>query len=59
VSLVEPLGSEQIVYVDVPGGHDFVAAVGPDTVPRIDEPVTLGIPGAAMHFFDAETGSRI
>jgi multiple sugar transport system ATP-binding protein len=59
VSLVEPLGSEQIVYVGVPGGHDFVAAVGPDTAPRVDEPVTLGIPPAAMHFFDAETGNRL
>jgi multiple sugar transport system ATP-binding protein len=59
VSLVEPLGSEQIVYVTMPGGTDFVAAVGAEVTPRVDEPVSLTIPGAAMHLFDAETGGRI
>ena len=59
VSLVEPLGSEQIVYVTIPGGADFVAAVGAEATPRVDEPVSLTIPGAAMHLFDAETGGRI
>jgi multiple sugar transport system ATP-binding protein len=59
VSLVEPLGSEQIVYVTIPGGGDFVAAVGAEASPRVDDPVSLTIPGAAIHLFEAESGQRI
>jgi len=59
VSLVEPLGSEQIVYVSVPGGGDFVAAVGADASPRVDDPVSLTIPPVAVHLFEAESGRRI
>ena len=59
VSLVEPLGSEQIVYVTVPGGADFVAAVGAEATPRVDEAVSLAIPEAAIHLFEAESGQRI
>src|SRR6185312_16328388 len=59
VSLVEPLGSEQIVYVTVPGGTDFVAAVGAEATPRVDDAVSLTIPGTAVHRFAAEAGRRI
>ena len=59
VSLVEPLGSEQIVYVTVPGGADFLAAVGAEATPRVDEAVSLAIPEAAIHLFEAESGQRI
>jgi multiple sugar transport system ATP-binding protein len=59
VSLVEPLGSEQIVYVCVPGGYDLVAAVGPDLAPRIDDPVSIAIQPSAMHLFDPESGKRM
>jgi ABC-type sugar transport system ATPase subunit len=59
VSLVEPLGSEQIVYVSVPGGQDLVAAVDGDTAPRVDEPVVLRIPPTALHFFDPQSGERL
>ena len=59
VSLVEPLGSEQIVYVSVPGGHDFVAAVGPESAPRVDDTVALRIAPNAIHLFDPQTGARV
>ncbi|HKW11144.1 MAG TPA: ABC transporter ATP-binding protein [Gemmatimonadaceae bacterium] len=59
VSLVEPLGSEQIVYVSVPGGQDLVAAVGAERSPRVDEPVGLRISPAAVHFFDLASGERL
>jgi ABC-type sugar transport system ATPase subunit len=59
ISLVEPLGSEQIVYVTVPGGTDFVAAVGSESSPHVDDPVSLTIPEAAIHLFDAESGRRL
>jgi len=59
VSLVEPLGSEQIVYVSVPGGQDFVAAVGPESAPRVDETVALRIAPTGIHLFDAQTGATL
>jgi multiple sugar transport system ATP-binding protein len=59
VSLVEPLGSEQLVYVHLSGGHDFVAAVGPEMTPRVDQAVSLRIAPSALHLFDAATGDRI
>jgi multiple sugar transport system ATP-binding protein len=59
VSLVEPLGSEQIVYVTVAGGADFVAAVGAEATPRVDDPVSVTIPPAAVHLFEADSGRRI
>jgi len=59
VSLVEPLGSEQIVYVSVPGGQDFVAAVGPESAPRVDERVALRIAPSAIHLFDPQSGATL
>ena len=59
VSLVEPLGSEQIVYVTIPGGTDFVAAVSAEASPHVDDLVSLTIPAAAVHLFEAESGRRI
>src|SRR5690242_3101039 len=59
VSLVEPLGSEQLVYVTVPGGHDFVAAIGPESTPRVDDTVSLRFAPSALHLFDAATGARL
>jgi len=59
VSLVEPLGSEQIVYVTVPGGQDLVAAIASEIAPRIDEAVSLRVAPAAVHLFDADTGARV
>jgi len=63
VSLVEPLGSEQLVYVCVPGGgvggYDFVAAVGPESTPRVDESVALRIAPNAIHLFDVQSGETL
>ena len=59
VTLVEPLGSEQLVYVSVPGGADLVAAVGADQAPRVDESVALRVAPGAVHLFDPEGGARI
>jgi multiple sugar transport system ATP-binding protein len=59
VTLVEPLGSEQLVYVSVPGGADLIVAVGADGAPRVDETVTLRVAPAAIHLFDADSGSRL
>jgi multiple sugar transport system ATP-binding protein len=59
VSLIEPLGSEQLVYVNVAGGNDFVAAAGPDTAARVDQRVCLRFAPSALHFFDPSNGGRI
>jgi multiple sugar transport system ATP-binding protein len=59
VSLVEPLGSEQIVHVGVAGGQDLVAAVGSEATPRVDDRVSLQVAPSAVHLFDAETGVRV
>jgi multiple sugar transport system ATP-binding protein len=59
VSLVEPLGSEQLVYVGVAGGQDLVAAVGSEATPRVDDRVSLEVQPNAVHLFDAETGVRL
>jgi len=59
VTLVEPLGSEQLVYVSVPGGADFVAAIGTEQAPRIDETVALHVAPNAVHLFDPEHGGRL
>jgi multiple sugar transport system ATP-binding protein len=63
VSLIEPLGSEQLVYVSVPAagerGHDFVAAVGPESTPRVDESVGLRIAPNAIHLFDPHSGTTL
>ncbi|HEY2379127.1 MAG TPA: ABC transporter ATP-binding protein [Gemmatimonadaceae bacterium] len=59
VTLVEPLGSEQLVYVRVAGGADLVAAVGADRAPRIEETVALRVAPNAVHLFDPEHGSRL
>jgi multiple sugar transport system ATP-binding protein len=59
VSLVEPLGSEQLVYVAIAGGKDLVVAVGAEAAPRIDEQVSLHVAPNAVHLFDVETGMRV
>ena len=59
VSLVEPLGSEQIVHLTIEGDRDLIAVVGADTTPRVDDVVTVHVPPAAAHFFDPGTGVRL
>ena len=59
VTLVEPLGSEQLVYVSVPGGADLVAAIGAEQAPRVDDAVALRVALDAVHLFDPESGGRI
>jgi hypothetical protein len=45
--------------VTVPGGADVVAAVGAEASPRVDDSVSVTIPPAAVHLFEAESGRRI
>ena len=59
VSLVEPLGSEQIVHLTVDGGGNLVAVVGSEAAPRIEEVVSIRVPLRATHLFDPVSGARL
>jgi multiple sugar transport system ATP-binding protein len=58
VTLVEPLGSEQIVYTTI-GAQNLVAIAPPDLSLHVDEVVALRIPLEAAHLFDARSGTRL
>ena len=59
VTLVEPMGNEQIVYVSLPGGERLVAVAPPEPLIRPATTVAIRVRQDALHFFDAETGMRI
>ena len=57
IRLVEYLGAETLVYIDLPSGQSLLFhAAGPDTH-RTGDSVTVGIDLADLHYFDAE-GNR-
>ncbi|MGH3424197.1 MAG: ABC transporter ATP-binding protein [Nocardioidaceae bacterium] len=55
VSMVEPLGHEQYVHVDV-GAAALTARVSRDVQVRPEEPITFAVDGARCHLFDPESG---
>jgi ABC-type sugar transport system ATPase subunit len=57
VELVELLGAEALVHVDV-GGVELTARL-PAPVPPAGSELGLVIPGGRIHLFDRETGARI
>lgn len=56
-TLVEPLGSEQIVHLALPEGGELIA-VTRQTV-REGEPTPVTIPVEAVHLFDRRRGERL
>ena len=58
VSVVEPLGSDTLIYFDR-GSARFVARVSPETRVRSGDVVTLGFVMAKTHLFDAKDGSAL
>ena len=56
VAVVEPLGSDQHLLVDVGGGETITARVSRDHHVRVAERVTLATEGAHVHLFDPQTG---
>ncbi|MFT5894988.1 MAG: multiple sugar transport system ATP-binding protein [bacterium] len=58
VSMLEPLGSETLVYLTV-NGNEVIAKASGRTPPAIGERVVLGAPRENMHLFDAATGLRL
>jgi multiple sugar transport system ATP-binding protein len=57
VKLVETIGSDAIVHVDV-SGERFVAKVARYGAPAMTDVVGLEFPDEKLHFFDA-TGRRV
>jgi len=58
VSVVEPLGSDTLMYFDRDGTR-FVARVAPETQVRAGDAVTLGFTMDKTHLFDKKDGSAL
>lgn len=58
VDVVEPMGSETLVYLHV-GDHPFVVKLTGDQCPEVGQLLGLVFDADAIHLFDQETGVRI
>ena len=58
VDAVEPMGNEVFLYVSR-DGHDLVARIGPERLPRAGEHVTIAVDVDRLHYFDAAAGHVI
>ena len=58
ISVVEPLGSDTLLYFDREGVR-HVARVSPDTVVRAGDPITLGLAMEKVHLFDRQEGHAL
>lgn len=58
VSVLEPLGSETLIYVDV-GGIEIIATAPGRTPPALGETVFLDAPAEEIHIFDATTNETL
>jgi multiple sugar transport system ATP-binding protein len=58
VSLVEMLGPEQHVHVDV-DGHELIARISREHAIKVQETVTLATEARHLHLFDYETGEAL
>ncbi len=58
VSVVEPLGSDTLVYFDFQGQRR-VARVSPEQTPRPGDAVHFGVATARAHLFDAASGAAL
>ena len=60
VEMVEQLGSETYLHLTAAGwDKTFIARVGPRTMARSGDTVTIGLDVNRLHFFDAETEKTI
>jgi len=55
---IEPVGNEMFVNLRH-GAQPLVMRVPPQALPGLGEGVEVAVASAALHFFDAETGSRL
>ncbi|MEO7501912.1 MAG: TOBE domain-containing protein, partial [Gemmatimonadaceae bacterium] len=59
VTLVEPMGNEQIVYVALAGGERMVAVASPEPAIAPGANVAIRVRAEAVHIFDADSGVRL
>ena len=59
VDVVEPLGSESLVYCRLGRDGTAVTSVAPTSEPSVGDPVTLVLDPLRIHLFRADDGSRI
>jgi len=59
VEVVEPMGSENVVHVELAAGPSVVATVDGLQQVRAGQAVSVGVPGDAIHLFDARSGSAL
>ena len=60
VEMLEQMGSETYLYLNASGwDKTFVARVGPRTIARAGDTITVGLDVNRLHFFDAETEKTI
>jgi multiple sugar transport system ATP-binding protein len=58
VVVVEPLGSETFVHVEL-GGQSIVASTTSKQPPRVGSTVRLAAPAESLHLFDAKSGRAL
>jgi len=58
VSLIEPLGGQTLLYVDV-DGHEIIASAPGRKAPKPGDRVSLGTDARNLHVFDAATGRSL
>ena len=58
VDVVEPLGSEILVYLTV-GEDTLIAKIEPTVMPRVGERMAAALDLDRVHFFDAESGDSL
>ncbi|WP_045767607.1 ABC transporter ATP-binding protein [Xanthomonas albilineans] len=58
VDVVEPVGNE--IFVNLRhGAQPLVMRVAPRALPGLGEHLSVAVSGAALHFFDADSGNRL
>ncbi len=58
VTLVEPLGGEALVYLEL-AGQDLVARINGSNLPELDQPVGLQLEASQALWFDPASGARL
>lgn len=58
VNVLEPLGSETLVYVTI-NGTEVIAKASGRTPPAVGDQVSLSAAASDMHLFDTHTGQRL
>ncbi len=59
VDVVEPRGSEQLVYVRLASGDELRVVTSPDLPIAVEQRLGLRLDRSRLHWFDAETGQRL